>query len=257
VIANLTTARRPRTAEIHAPTAEAQRACRYDLVPLFPVRLSGVPFEALESLHAPRTAALSAEIVRVRQHARDAAARLLRDLDGAQMDRPLRRRARKAVARLECLPQTPGGFAARVDDYEHSRDLLRRCTAELAEAFEQEYTAGRAALRRLMREWALPFSVFTSSAGMDDLFAPERLSGSGLPPATAGERKRERRYLLYLQRIAAKNDTMSAFGPTCWGRVEPTIIGARLAPRAGIARRDTYVEKWVVAALARAITADD
>jgi hypothetical protein len=257
VIANLTTAQRPRTAEIRAPTAEAQRACRYDLVPLFPVRLCGVPFETLESLHSPKTAALSSKVARARQQARDAAARLMRELDGADVDRRLRRRARKAVARLECLPQTPSAFAPLVGDYEHARDLLRRFTAELAEAFQQEYAATRAALRRLIRDWALPFSVFTSSAGMDDLFAPERLSGSELPPATAGERKRERRYLLYLQRIAAKNDTLSAFGPTCWGRVEPSVVGARLAPRAGIAHRDTYVEKWVVAALARAVSADD
>jgi hypothetical protein len=253
----LTIPQRPRTAEVHALDAQVhQRAGRYDLVPLFPVRLSGVPFETLESLHSPRTTALSAEVIRLRQRARDAGERLLRDLDGADVGRPVRRQARKAVIRLESVPEPPDGFTALVDDYGRARDLLLRCTAELAEDFQQEHAASRATLRRLIRDWALPFSVFTSSAGMDDLFAQERLSGSGLPPATAGERKRERRYLLYLQRIAAKNDTMSAFGPTCWGRVEPSVVGARLAPRAGIARRDTYLEKWVVGALARAITAD-
>jgi hypothetical protein len=177
-------------------------------------------------------------------------------MDAENAARPIRRRARKALLQFESLPENVNGPAALVDDYNRARDRLLLHKSELADSFQREYAASRATLRGLVRDWVLPFTVFTSSTGIDDLFSEDRLTGSSLPVATGGERKRERRYLLYLQRIAAKNDTMSAFGPTCWGRVDPSVIGVRFAPRSGITRRDTYLEKWVVTSLAQAISAD-
>ena len=66
---------------------------------------------------------------------------------------------------------------------------------------------------------------------------------------------RERHLLLYLQRVAAKNDTFSEFGPSAWGRVQKTNA-LDFSPGHSIDRREVFLERWAAHALAAALNAD-
>src|SRR5260370_23894363 len=46
---------------------------------------------------------------------------------------------------------------------------------------------------------------------------------AALPPRNSRTRERERHLLLYLQRVAAKNDTFSEFGPSGWGKISKSV----------------------------------
>jgi hypothetical protein len=80
-------------------------------------------------------------------------------------------------------------------------------------------------------------------------------AGEALPPRKKRERKSERHLLLYLQRICAKNDTVSEFGPGGWGITEPGA-GIRLVPDPGITKRETFLERWTAHAVAAALNSD-
>src|SRR5205823_11905562 len=77
-----------------------------------------------------------------------------------------------------------------------------------------------------------------------------------IPPRNKQARAHERTILLYLQRICAKNDSLSAFGPEGWGTVEREIIGLKLAPTPGIAKRESFLERWTAHGVAAALNAD-
>jgi hypothetical protein len=77
-----------------------------------------------------------------------------------------------------------------------------------------------------------------------------------LPPRKKRDRARERHLLLYLQRICAKNDTLSEFGPGGWGTIDQGAEAIRLAPKPGIAKRETFLERWTAHGVAAALNAD-
>src|SRR5205823_3642604 len=81
-------------------------------------------------------------------------------------------------------------------------------------------------------------------------------SGEKIPIRNSRVRERERHLLLYLQRIAAKNDTFSEFGPSAWGstRSRESVFSFQVRP--GIARREVFLERWTAHALAAGINAD-
>src|SRR5689334_11823678 len=57
-------------------------------------------------------------------------------------------------------------------------------------------------------------------------------------------RARERRLLLYLQRVCSKNDTLSEFGPASWGRVDSKTQSLLLDPVPGVMQREVFLERW-------------
>jgi hypothetical protein len=86
----------------------------------------------------------------------------------------------------------------------------------------------------------------------------EALAGDGakLPPRNKRARERERHLLLYLQRLAGKNDTYSEFGPSGWGTSEVAQAGVQIAPAPGIARREAFFERWAAFTIAAAMNGD-
>src|SRR4029077_13238338 len=77
-----------------------------------------------------------------------------------------------------------------------------------------------------------------------------------LPMRNKRARERERHLLLYLQRIAAKNDTFSEFGPSGWGKIDKNISGMSISPAPGVAKREAFLERWTAHAVAAAVNAD-
>lgn len=166
---------------------------------------------------------------------------------------------RLAGAPFDCVEQlaTPEtcrlGRKLIVDQVE----LSEGSKTELARSLEMEIASVRAKLWNAARTVLAPYLVFAGD-GVRELLAhlldtsrPENLIRRN---SRAGDR--ERHLLLYLQRIAAKNDTFSEFGPSAWGKISENIPGVTLAPESGTAEREGFLERWTAHAIAAAINAD-
>ena len=127
----------------------------------------------------------------------------------------------------------------------------------LAASLERELEIARKSLLDSART-ILPRYLIFAAEGMRDrvssLFVAD--ADAALPPRNSRARERERHLLLYLQRIAAKNDTFSEFGPSAWGKISRNISGVTLAPESGTAEREGFLERWTAHAIAAAVNAD-
>lgn len=129
----------------------------------------------------------------------------------------------------------------------------------LQEALERELNVARSALLESSRQVLPPYLVF-AGGGVRELLA--KLLGRGADEwtqqstrnARAGDR--ERHLLLYLQRVCAKNDTFSAFGPSAWGSVSNDKPLAFSSPASAISCRDTFLERWTAHGVAAALNSD-
>ncbi|GAA5050257.1 hypothetical protein HNP84_004115 [Thermocatellispora tengchongensis] len=67
-----------------------------------------------------------------------------------------------------------------------------------------------------------------------------------------------RRAYLYVQRLAAKNETTGFFGPLVHGEVDPSAAGIALGPETpgGVLRAEAFVAFWAVCRLAERMAAD-
>jgi hypothetical protein len=127
----------------------------------------------------------------------------------------------------------------------------------LATMLHDDLNAARKSLLAAART-ILPRYLIFGAEGMRDRISS--LLGidpdAALPPRNSRARERERHLALYLQRIAAKNDTFSEFGPSGWGKVGKKVSGIGLKPEPGIAKREAFLERWTAHAIATAINAD-
>src|SRR5256885_13662126 len=105
------------------------------------------------------------------------------------------------------------------------------------------------------REARPPYLVFAAE-GLRGRLAKQSADSGALPPRNKSSRAHERHLLLYLQRVAAKNDSLSAFGPEGWGTVEGDRAGLTLSPKPGIVARETFLERWTAHGIAAALNAD-
>ena len=135
--------------------------------------------------------------------------------------------------------------------------LQRDDEKRLAASLERELEITRKSLLDSART-ILPRYLIFSTEGMRDRISS--LLGSNanaeLPPRNSRTRERERHLLLYLQRVAAKNDTFSEFGPSGWGMIAKNVSDVTLAPEPGIAKREAFLERWIAHAIAAAINSD-
>ncbi len=132
---------------------------------------------------------------------------------------------------------------------------LRQKSSGLTNALELELNAARQNLYRAAGELLPPHLVFSSGEAAD-LVPPANPDGE-IERRNNRSRGREQHLLLYLQRVATKNDTFSRFGPTGWGVVSPDATPLALDPQPGIAAREAFFERWVTQAVIDAINRDD
>jgi hypothetical protein len=129
--------------------------------------------------------------------------------------------------------------------------------AQLAHTLEVELASVRAKLWSAARAVLAPYLVFAGAGAREllrHLLDSSRARNLNHRNAKAGDR--ERHLLLYLQRVAAKNDTFSEFGPSGWGTIAKNVSGIMLAPEPGIAKREAFLERWTAHAIAAAINSD-
>lgn len=135
----------------------------------------------------------------------------------------------------------------------------------LLEIIEKEIGPARRALWQSARKFLASYLVFAPGGVRELLSHLLRSSAddSGTSRRNARSGDRERHLLLYLQRVVAKNDTFSKFGPTNWGKIDQQSgISSENSPklkieiRRDVARCEAFLERWTAAAIAMAMNAD-
>ena len=129
--------------------------------------------------------------------------------------------------------------------------------SQLAQTLEIELSSVRAKLWKAALTILAPYLVFAGGGAREllgHLLNSSRAENLTHRNARAGDR--ERHVLLYLQRVAAKNDTFSEFGPSGWGTIAKNVSGVTLAPEPGIAKREAFLERWIAHAITAAINCD-
>jgi hypothetical protein len=131
--------------------------------------------------------------------------------------------------------------------------------ANFASSLERELETSRDLLLKAARAFLSRYLIF-GGEGMRERTAAlleSSVRDQGRPPRrNARARERERHLLLYLQRIAAKNDTFSEFGPSGWGRIDNGARGLNIEIQPGIAAREAFLERWTAHAIAAAMNID-
>jgi hypothetical protein len=221
---------------------------RYRFAPIFGVRPAGVAFDVLERLASPavaeaarRVVARSAAIDVAAAHALEQLAAALGDQRSlrAKLEGKLRKRGPVSAERIAAYPW--------LAPYGRALDEHRAAVGELEALIPREYAALHEVLVREAARELPDFLVIESDRVADEI---HRLEAS-----TGQDRKADRTLALYLQRVCAKNDTISRFGPTAWGRVVPGD-GVVVRPQPGVARRRVEIERWVVRGVIAQINAD-
>ncbi len=118
---------------------------------------------------------------------------------------------------------------------------------------KEELTNARMALLRAAKEKLPQYFVFSSGEVQNLLRGAEQES---LPARNNRAAGRERHLLLYLQRIAAKNDTFSEFGPSSWGTAQSQDFAIHFSGDSTALRREVFLERWTAHAVAAALNAD-
>jgi hypothetical protein len=218
--------------------------------------MAGVPFDVLEKLATVETARLARELV-VRQDefakAKAEVEELLRHR-GHGLSEELFRAWRKAIRSGSMPPAGDAPSRAFAHCWECASQLAA-AEARLEESLQRELVAARTGLLEAARTILPPYLVFTAE-GLRERLAQQIANSGVLPPRNKSSRAHERHLLLYLQRVAAKNDSLSAFGPEGWGTVEGDPASLAFSPRPGIAARETFLERWTAHGVAAALNAD-
>ncbi len=131
--------------------------------------------------------------------------------------------------------------------------------ARLLTALQIELERSRKSLFEAART-VLPHYLVFAGEGMQER-AASLIEGlvtqdNTLPARNSRNRDRERHLVLYLQRIAAKNDTFGEFGPSGWGRIDGNRTGVKIDVVPGVAAREVFLERWTAHAIAGVINAD-
>ncbi|MGI9114888.1 MAG: lantibiotic dehydratase [Chthoniobacterales bacterium] len=229
---------------------------RYRIASPFSIRLAGAPFNVLERLGTPALAgaarellAREGELARIKPIAEE----FIRRRDNGLAPREFH--VWRTAIRRGGVPQdeeirTP----AELRSYAMGAQAFTTAHSQFATELQAGVTASRAALLSASAELLPAYLVFASQDA-HQLMDLTR-SGEPLPTHNSGARKRDRHLLLYLQRIASKNDTFSEFGPSVWGRVNTQGPALKLDTAAGVTRREAFPERWVAHALAAAMNTD-
>jgi hypothetical protein len=213
----------------------------WTLFPHFILRATGFPWELLERLRCPR----AGELARRCRQAEEA----LRSL--REHAPRIRHPSRAVLAALKAgrpVPLEHVEEPALFEDWNRRATELQQAREQLERAFEEELQAIRAALRELSEDPRLREAVASSSPPVYGDLEKGRWSA-----------RLERQLASYVQRLCAKNETMSFFGPINYGRMDPAgpdgIALAWSGPLVLKARR-THVASWLVKGISEAITFD-
>ncbi len=249
--------------------AEPDRAGRqaaWELHPQFVLRSTGFPFALLDRISFPLSSAAVDDVLDAEDAvaaAAEAAVKHLKDPE-AVTDGRLRHKLWKSLSRRRPLParesyagQLSASDLELLDGYQRALDRLAAAGLTARARFDAELPSRRAALRELARDERFQEAVWLSSPQMYERGLRGHLvAGPDTPPGPRDGRTRslERQLTGYLQRVAAKNETASFFGPINYG--DFTGPGEERPLAGTVAGRHAYLAYWVVRALADRIAED-
>jgi hypothetical protein len=216
--------------------------------------MAGVPFETLEEFATRNTANLARDFI-------EAEADYSKTKSDVEKVLSLRRhnlskeqfRAWRKVIRHSAMPPPNAPVPCVFTDCWQSAKRFAAADEALGRTLSKELNATRQTL------WdaaacSLPRYFVFSATGLRELLSVT--SNKPLPPRKKSLRARERHLVLYLQRVCAKNDTLSEFGPQTWGSIEAGTKRIKLNLLPGITRREAFLERWTAYGAAAAINAD-
>jgi hypothetical protein len=234
------------------------------------IRRAGFPFDWLDRLATPRTAGLVADLAAdsdtfdslTNELLREAFPRAVsnaRDSDSASQLRTLSRLRARVGRRLEIEADfdsstLPPGLVHDLEHWSLQRRQLETDRANAAVALETESDGARDALRELSQDADFQQALFLSNPDLYASSLQRLLARPGEQASPAFERK----LLAYLQRLCAKNDTASFFGPLNCGRIDAEAtepLSFHAAP-GKYSRRDVFIGFWVANRLAQLISSD-
>lgn len=219
--------------------------------------MAGVPFETVERLCTPATSAAARELLLRREefsNAKSEVEEILRSRTHG-LSKELFRAWHKAIrsGMVPPIADPPSrAFAACWD----RASKLASAEAHFDQCLQRELKTAREALLDSARTILPAYLVFAAKGLHERLSRKFSPVVGALPPRNKSERAHERTMLLYLQRICAKNDSLSAFGPGAWGKIDKQISGITLTPASGIAQRESFLERWTAHGAAAALNAD-
>jgi hypothetical protein len=222
--------------------------------------MAGAPFEVLQRLGTPKTVMLARELVARKKECTKARA----EVEGffQSRERLLSEEAFRSLRTALRLNRPPAGVIGKqpsfFTNFATATSAVEVAESRLDAALEGELTVVRLALWEASRK-LLPRLLVFGLGGVRELMTELLKSDADarvLPHRKSRLAERERHLLLYLQRIAAKNDAFSEFGPTAWGKIDKYLSGMRVDISPGITARETFLERWTAHAAAAAMNAD-
>ena len=166
-------------------------------------------------------------------------------------------RLRRDVGRRAAAGPPPAAcssaFAAAYECWRQSAERAAGAEAGAAASAEAERGRCGAALRGIAAREDIREAIFLMSPSFSE--SVERWLGRGGPAAPSSF---ENRLFLFCQRLAAKNETNSSFGPLTYGRVGGPSGELSLGPEleGGVAHRRGFCAFWAVAALSDGASRD-
>ncbi|MES2743634.1 MAG: lantibiotic dehydratase [Pseudomonadota bacterium] len=172
----------------------------------------------------------------------------------ANLERKLRRGGPLQVSELAETLRGPG--AALLERRARVLAQLADCRHSLEVDFHTQLDQARRQLLDLLATPAVREALLLSNS--EALKRIDALVGRGTERIDRRARQRLRLGWKYVQRLCARSDSVSFFGPLAWGRFSDAD-GAALSVEQGLpwlARRNTSFKHWVVSGLAAAMAAD-
>jgi len=223
--------------------------------------MAGVPFDALRGLATSESIAC-ARTLRAQMSERDQAKAEVESFFASrqQLLSPKAYHALRVAVRTNRPPETVAeDLPAFFVRYANAARDVESSEARLDRILAGEVDQARAALIESSRLFLKRYLVFAAPGVRD--FLSKQLEDypadlKTLPPRNNAARKVEGSLLLYLQRVAAKNDTFSEFGPAGWGRADQDDTPLSIDPQQGVAAREIFLERWTAHAVAALINGD-
>jgi len=220
--------------------------------------MAGVPFDIVEQLATTETIAAARTLLVKQSEFERAKVNVEQLLQGRRhnLSKEQFRGWRKTIRHNLMPPPKEPSFGVFADCYIRASELIN-AEKQLCDSLNRELDVSRARLMESARTILPRYLVFASSGIRESIRVHSEENASSLM-RTKKIRARERHLLLYLQRVAAKNDTLSEFGPSGWGKavLKGDSRSIDLDPIPGVLRREVFLERWTAHTAVAAINSD-
>lgn len=233
----------------------------YRIAPIFLIRATGIPFEVIERVATNASSACAREALAMQRetaHLHQIAEALISSRASA-LSAETSRLSRKILRGELEIDVADAALPEPVLRYREKAQTLAQLQSHLQSAVESDLAKARTALIAESINYLPDYLVFGAGEARERLGRLRGETASDAPNANRNARAREndRHLLLYLQRLATKNDTFSRFGPSAWGRIDHAGEPASLLKNdALVDARESFLERWTAHNLARAINQD-